>query len=354
MARLIDAEELFNKVGEIKPRNEEHYKAIGEFMNMITNSSTIDKNPCENCIYEEGSKYCIEHCPYEAKQKLCENIAEERYKDLCEYFGEAKNILKSRKEFKAWLERIKWHIHKAEELYEKYEYKQDKQEPCEGKKKEWKPPKLIEEPQFLIDLQVAQTAYEMGKQAVKQERCDVISREAVKEFVERIQTIKDSHNENGTPINYGTICDLVIQGWKLMKLPSVQPKPNYCASCKHNTNNEICLECEYDGITRGMTKYEPSVQPKPIECDDAISREYLKKIAQSEGAYGYVSVYDIATAPCVIPVQPSRKGHWIQIDYQRGKYECSECHTQGYVDTCMYEPKWKYCPICGAEMEIDE
>ena len=55
------------------------------------------------------------------------------------------------------------------------------------------------------------------------EPCDTISREAVREFVERIQTIKDSHNENGTPINYGTICDLVIQGWKLMKLPSVQP-----------------------------------------------------------------------------------------------------------------------------------
>ena len=42
MARLIDAEELFNKVGEIKPRNEEHYKTIGEFMNMITNSPTIE------------------------------------------------------------------------------------------------------------------------------------------------------------------------------------------------------------------------------------------------------------------------------------------------------------------------
>ena len=42
MARLIDAEELFNKVGKIKPRNEEHYKAIGEFMNMITNSPTVE------------------------------------------------------------------------------------------------------------------------------------------------------------------------------------------------------------------------------------------------------------------------------------------------------------------------
>lgn len=40
--RLIDANKLFyEKVGRIKPRNKEHYKAIGEFMNMITNSETI-------------------------------------------------------------------------------------------------------------------------------------------------------------------------------------------------------------------------------------------------------------------------------------------------------------------------
>lgn len=39
--RLIDAEELFNNVGKIVPRNITHYKAIGEFMNMITNSPTI-------------------------------------------------------------------------------------------------------------------------------------------------------------------------------------------------------------------------------------------------------------------------------------------------------------------------
>ena len=41
--RLIDADKLFEEVGNIKPRNEEHYKAIGEFMNMITNSPTILK-----------------------------------------------------------------------------------------------------------------------------------------------------------------------------------------------------------------------------------------------------------------------------------------------------------------------
>lgn len=41
--RLIDANKLFyEKVGRIKPRNKEHYKAIGEFMDMITNSETIE------------------------------------------------------------------------------------------------------------------------------------------------------------------------------------------------------------------------------------------------------------------------------------------------------------------------
>ena len=62
------------------------------------------------------------------EQEPCEKVAQERYADLCEYFGGAKDILKNRKDFKAWLGRVKWHIHKAEELYEKYEYKK---EPCE-------------------------------------------------------------------------------------------------------------------------------------------------------------------------------------------------------------------------------
>jgi len=69
-------------------------------------------------------KTCLEAL----EQQPCEDIAQERYKDLCEYFGGAKDILKSREDFKAWLERIKWHIRKAEELYEKYEYKK---QPCD-------------------------------------------------------------------------------------------------------------------------------------------------------------------------------------------------------------------------------
>lgn len=50
------------------------------------------------------------------EQEPCEAVAKERYEDLCEYFGGAKDILKHREDFKAWLGRVKWHIHKAEEL----------------------------------------------------------------------------------------------------------------------------------------------------------------------------------------------------------------------------------------------
>ena len=78
--RLIDAEKLFEEVGQIKPRNKEHYKTIGEFMNMITNSETINFRPkgkwisnpkdaidsmfakpkCSNCGFEsaDGGNFC--------------------------------------------------------------------------------------------------------------------------------------------------------------------------------------------------------------------------------------------------------------------------------------------------------
>lgn len=44
--RLIDADVLFESVGKIKPRNKEHYKSIGEFMYLITNTPTIEQVRC--------------------------------------------------------------------------------------------------------------------------------------------------------------------------------------------------------------------------------------------------------------------------------------------------------------------
>ena len=56
--RLIDAKGLFDKVGKIKPRSKEHYKSIGEFMNLITNSPTIDAVEVVRCNNCKKQSYC--------------------------------------------------------------------------------------------------------------------------------------------------------------------------------------------------------------------------------------------------------------------------------------------------------
>lgn len=50
----------------------------------------------------------------------------------------------------------------------------------------------------------------------------------------------------------------------------------YCQGCKHNgiKDNDICLECEYDG--KGMTRYEPQ-EP----CGDVISREAVLSLPRN-------------------------------------------------------------------------
>ena len=59
-------------------------------------------------------------------------IAEERYQDLQDYFSDpkiAKAILGDKEEFKAWLDRLRWHTKKVDELARKL---QDLEERKEG------------------------------------------------------------------------------------------------------------------------------------------------------------------------------------------------------------------------------
>lgn len=45
---------------------------------------------------------------------------------------------------------------------------------------------------------------------------EAIPKEEVGQFIQSIQKIKDDHNEYGTPINYGTICGILIEGYRLL------------------------------------------------------------------------------------------------------------------------------------------
>ena len=73
MTRLIDANNLFEKVGNIKPSNKSEYELIGKFMNMITISTTVEQRPhgewktdgtCSECsVYSSLNKYTTYFCP---------------------------------------------------------------------------------------------------------------------------------------------------------------------------------------------------------------------------------------------------------------------------------------------------
>jgi hypothetical protein len=110
-------------------------KEIVDAISYIKSYRKLDENLHNTAPKGSMSFYATEKCLHywdmaikALEQEPNEDVAKEIYEDLCEYFGEAKSILNSREEFKKWLDRVKWHIRKAEELYEKYEYKQ---EPCE-------------------------------------------------------------------------------------------------------------------------------------------------------------------------------------------------------------------------------
>lgn len=55
------------------------------------------------------------------ENKTEEAIALERYEDLCIFFHNDKDVLNNRKEFIDWLERMKWHVKMADELFRENE-----------------------------------------------------------------------------------------------------------------------------------------------------------------------------------------------------------------------------------------
>lgn len=83
--------------------------------------------------------------------------------------------------------------------------------------------------------------------------------------------------------------------------------------------------------------------------DDLISRQYLLNIARSEGAYDYVSTYEILHAPSVKFEQ--KKGIWQESNVPERfgiTHRCSNC---GYGTRS--NELHSYCPNCGAEMEVE-
>ena len=76
--------------------------------------------------------------------------------------------------------------------------------------------------------------------------------------------------------------------------------------------------------------------------DDYIEREAV--IEKNHG--GVIYVDDIEKIPAA-DVAPVRHGRWLpQVVLGQKAWDCSECKTLG-------SPHWKWCPVCGAMMDLE-
>ena len=100
----------------------------------------------------------------------------------------------------------------------------------------------------------------------------------------------------------------------------------------------------------------PSATQKPIECEDAVSREAVLQ-AVSEGCFELRGVYgDCEELINALPSVTQKSGKWIGIDEEPHEdYECSCCGYVVSTFTANIEPhtEYKYCPNCGAKMESE-
>ena len=87
-------------------------------------------------------------------------------------------------------------------------------------------------------------------------------------------------------------------------------------------------------------------------CEDCISRQAALKQSRVEynddgEGYGVIYIEDIEDLPSVTP-QP-KMGRWIHPYKSDIACECSECHVQMPITS-----DYKFCPHCGAKMEVSE
>ena len=99
---------------------------------------------------------------------------------------------------------------------------------------------------------------------------------------------------------------------------------------------------------------------------DLISRE----AAKSKAVYSHErheKVVPVAELDWLPSVEPERKtGKWKEVyaetDYRNGwiEFTCENCEYQHGLESGEYDwhfgdpIPWKFCPICGAPMEVDE
>lgn len=82
------------------------------------------------------------------------------------------------------------------------------------------------------------------------------------------------------------------------------------------------------------------------------NEETIEKLKELLFMTGYKEALDLA----IKAIKNERpKGKWIAADLTFGRsfYSCTICDKTENVPTCMNKPTFKFCPNCGAELEVD-
>ncbi len=84
--------------------------------------------------------------------------------------------------------------------------------------------------------------------------------------------------------------------------------------------------------------------------DEMAYQHKIAKIPMEERTF--VRAWETAQNMPTIDAVPVVRGEWVKSDDYKGWLVCSACHDC-YVDNAWVNgKKWRYCPNCGAKMEV--
>ena len=89
-------------------------------------------------------------------------------------------------------------------------------------------------------------------------------------------------------------------------------------------------------------------------CDDCISREEAIRMFADDD----YTVNELRNLPPVTPQPEVGRWEWVQYDSNPniGNWHCSECRTiiPHMPEETDNTPIYKWCPMCGAKMEVED
>ncbi len=203
---------------------------------------------------------------------------------------------------------------------------------------------------------------------------DLISREAAIDGIESFRPIKPTRGETSMEVVNRSAWECAIncaESFVRTMPPSAQPEqldrcPIYGGVCGYPSDQ--CYDCPRHHDARVKSGMEmPPVQPQSTvgqqsdgsqstKSTNLIDRQAAIDTAKAELDGG--TPYDIPSKiEALPPAQPERKtGRWKPFDltYGRSIYACTACERATEVQTLFGDPRYKYCPWCGAEMEKGE